>query len=465
MIEEGLSSKLWALSKKILEKAREYRDSDQAIKTSRLYMKARVVNFDYKEGNISFGISYDYVKKEELHWKDQFDFIEMFVKQFREHEEVVAEVLKKYKVNESQAEFWLSRFEINLTDKALGNVTEETLVDYITTFITDLEKSPIEWKLKIWINGIWLEKDEYEIHSGLKIRKLMPSDLEIARPLNLASIEEAIESFDMVPPFLAYRFEKIPTSVLELADRFQDEVEIGEEIETVLNCLRLFKLGSVFSVKAEMEPKSILRLGGASFPGLMAAPIYKYCIREQDVPILRDFIREIKPVLPRENSRSILGKIEPISISLQRYKDALLKPESIESRITSAITCFEALYLKAEERAELSHRLGERAAALLGIFNFPPLEVYNTIKRAYNIRSAFIHGSQTETSELESAGRLARKTLEYARVSLLLFLQLRRSIEKNELISKMDNSLLNADARSKLQRFVNENCRVYVLAS
>lgn len=451
MIEKGISSKLWLLSKGILEKANEWRSRGEVIKTKRLYIKSKVTNFEYREGLTSFATSFQYIEKEEWHWKDQFDFIKMAVKQHSEYKEIVLEISRKYKINEAQADFWLSRFVQRLTERILEGLGDEILVDYVTTFIGDLEKIPVEWKLKIWVQGIWLESGGYKICNGLNIRRPMPSDLEIERP------------FDLVYMFPPISFDKIPSAILEFTCRTKEQPEIYDEIETILNCLRLFRLGSVFSVRTEMDPKSILRFGGIMTYAPPYACTWKYHFTERDIPKLKDLIERVKTSLPKRNLQTKPEEIDPVVISIQRYNDALLKPESMESRITSGITCLEALYLKGKERTELSHRLSQRVSALLRLFNFKPLQVYNTLKQAYDIRSSFIHGSQVEPEGHESIAKLARKILEYARVSLLVFLQIKNFIDKTELISEIDNSLLHEEARSKLEKFIMGNCIVYGL--
>lgn len=449
MTEEGLSSKLWLLSKSIAEKVNEYKKSGKIIKIKRLYIKPKVEQFKYKEGGTSYTKSFSYIEKEEWHWKDQFDFMEKVVKQLPSYSEVVSEISKKYQVNERQADFWLSRFIQILIHKLREGITDEILVDDITTFIADLEKSPIEWKLKIWIDGVWLKDEEYEIFEGLRIRRPKPSDLEIEKP------------FDMLPfPSVTPSFREVSSAILELTHRSRSPNEAQMEIQKILNCLRLFRVGSVFSIKYEMHPKSFLAFGGTIGSDQRFAATYKYSISQQDVPKLRDFIGKIKGLLPKD-LQVTSGKIDPIVIALQRYNDALLKPESIESRITSVITCFEALFLKAEERMELSYRLSQRAAALLRAFGFKPLKVYNTLVQAYDIRSTFIHGSQITSEERKNAAKIAEKILEYARVSLLIFFQLKHLINKEKLISRIDNSILEEQAYSKLKKLLNENCNIH----
>lgn len=442
MNNKGLSAKLWTLSKEIQEKVSDYKSKGELTKAKAPYIKPEISNFNYKDGGMSYQTSISIIEKEEWDIRNYIGFIEKAVKQIPDYRHIVSQISKRYEVNEAQANFWLERFAQSLTRRAFEELSEEALVDTISTFVNDLEKGPVDWKLKVWVNGVWVEDEEYDIYEGLKIRRPRPSDLEVETPFYL-----------LPSPMEPLPFGPTPSAILDLEYRARQPVEVQNEIENVLNCLRLFRLGSIFSIKIEMHPKSILQFGPTIGSGQRFTPTYKYPISKEDIPKLGELIGKIKGLLPKE--------IDPVNIALQRYNDALLRPESIESRITSAITCFEALYLKAEERMELSHRLSQRVAALLGLFDFTPLEVYNSLVRAYDVRSTFIHGSLIEPEKHKDAPQLAEKILDYARISLLIFLQLKGSMDKSSLISKIDNSLLDANAHLKLEELVKGTCSIY----
>lgn len=450
MNSEGLSAKLWLLSKEIEEKVKQYKSSKQLTKTKRLYLKAKISNFKYTEGNVSYAMSHVPILKEDWDLKKFFDFTEKTLRQIPDYHRITKEISKRYEVNEDQANSWLGQFARILTQRAFEGLTDETLIDTISTFVNDLEKGSVDWQLKVWVEGLWPENEEEKIYEGLKIRRPKPSDLEVEIPLYTLPLPRAGDDF-----------RGVPSAIIDLAYTAKPPVNYRDEIENIINCLRLFRLGSVFPVKIEPSPKSILANRVTFSSGRAFFSAYRYPISRNDTPKLREMLDKIKGLLPKQPLEARPEETDPINIALQRYNDAVLKPESIESRITSAITSFEALYLKAEERAELSHRLSQRAAGLLGLFDLVQLEVYNNLKRAYDIRSTFIHGSSFDPERRKDIAELAEKTLNYARVSLLIFLQLKRLTDKESLINKIDNSLLDTNARSKLEELVKENCSTF----
>lgn len=445
-MDKALSALLWRLSKKVTEKVKEYRTKGELIQTRTLYVKPKVDNFVFKEGSSSYTTSFTYVQKKEWHWKDQHDFIQKVIKQFPTYSDCVAEISKRSKVPNKQAEFWLSSFVQILVNKAVDPLTDEFLVDQVTTFISDLNNSPIDWEIKIWLDGIWLEEAQYKLGSEIILRQPNPSDLEVERPFNI------------LPDYHYFSSPQIGSSFLEFVFRCKSDREVQIETELILDVLRLFRLGSVVKLACEIFPKSFLHMHTTYNPGRHYATPFKYAFRSADVDILESLVKKIKPILPHDPALTeSIASVHSISIAFQRYKDALLQHVAIESRITSAITCLEALYLKAEERAELVHRLGQRASALLRLVGFVPLEVYNNISQAYDIRSTYIHGSQIDKGRQQSANKLCKTILEYARVSLLVFFQLKETMEKENFINKLDNSLLDEKAEQKTKELICED--------
>lgn len=439
-MEKTLSALLWGLSKNTIDKVEEYRKKGALIQTKTMFVKPKVQNFVYKEGAASYQTSFEYVEKEEWHWKDQHDFSQNVIKQVPEYADCLTEISKKYKVTEGQAEFWLSRFIQILARRAVEPVSEEYIVDQITTFISDLEKSPMDWRIKIWLEGIWAEEEKYELDNGVVLRQSGPSDIEVEMP------------FDMPPVYHAPGFPEVSSSFLEFGFRGRENMEAQREVELILDAFRLFRVGSVTASRTKMSPKSFINFGGTTFSTSPKSVHYRYKFTSNDIKPFSSLLNKMKPLLPIPFETPA----DSLSIAFQRYKDALLQPVTTESQITSVITCLEALYLKADERMELSHRLGQRVSALLRFHGFTPLEVYNDVRQAYDIRSTFIHGSQIEKEKQQSAQKLCKEIMEYARVSLLILFQL-KDAEKDKVINRLDNSLLDENALQKAKELARKD--------
>ena len=438
-MESSLSSLLWQLSKTAVEKVNELIKSEQLVEIEIPFIRSKIENFSYKEGAVSFITSFEEITRKEFHWHDLFLFQEEIIKLAPEFSTCVDLIAIQCEQSNEQAEHWLSVFFQRLIEKIVKEKTDDALiVDHITLFTKDLGNSPTEWRAEVWLQGIWLDDERYELEDGIVLRQPLSADFE----------KES--RFDYLPTQNLLRGSSTPSAIIEFSLFSRDRKTIENKTKTIIEIFQLFRTGSIIKVREIISPISILGYSQESFPYVGFAQNHKYGFRDTDIKPLKDFLRKTAPLIPQEDEDSE-EIIDPLRIAFQRYKDALLNPPPIESRITSAITCLEALFLQANERSELSHRLGQRVAALLRYVDFKPIEVYRNIKQAYDIRSTFIHGSQIESKKHSFAIKLCGKTLEYARLSLVLFFRLKTEIEKEELIKKLDNSLLDERSEERLK--------------
>jgi len=314
-------------------------------------------------------------------------------------------------------------------------------------FIRDIGNLPTEWNVSAWLDGVWLREDEsIRIDDGAILRRPFPSDLEMAY-----SVDAPTVSF----LFMGAPAPRMPSAVLEMEVTCKDQNDAARRLDQIVTILRLFRLGCVSSSLVRYSPKSVLRPTMATHRGSVIEAIYKYGISKNDQAALRNFVKIMKPLLPVDRWEAARST-DPLSIALSRYVDALVEPASVESRITSAITCLEALFLKRQERAELSLRLSLRVAALLGHFGFEPLEVRARVASAYSIRSAFVYGSAMKQEAREPAAGLCGLLLEYCRVALQITYQLKNRLPKESLIGRLDDSLVDAATYSNLQGELSE---------
>jgi hypothetical protein len=442
MIKEELGSKLFSLYKIVSIKLKEAKI--EVIQN--LYIKTKI---EEQTGTSAYITTQKAFLKGGLSHRDVYKFLKS-IKENAEYSHVMSCISKKYSLNDGQASQKLDDFIINIlfdrtsepTWNYRNDITDGFLVECITIFIGDLEGNPSTWNVTLWIEGILLTQ-EYKISENILIRNVEISDRELEVP------------FEGV--LLDYSFHDTPnkfSAILEFS--FKGHFEgVRNEVNIILTSLMLLRLGSIYSKKAEYRPNSFVNHPHKAWSNTPYSTNYKYTLKDGDNSSISEIITILRkqwPVISNESN--------PIHIALERYSHALLKQESIEGRITSAINCLEALYLKKDERAELTHRLCQRVSVILRILGLVPIKGYNDLARAYDIRSNYIHG-QIEPEKHKDAPKLGETVLDYARLSMIVFIQLISDYTKEDLINKIDNSLLDVKAFDKLKGIIDSQCKIY----
>jgi len=210
-----------------------------------------------------------------------------------------------------------------------------------------------------------------------------------------------------------------------------------------------------------MEPESFLNNKTISKINFNSVALHQYLIKNDDFNDIIAFVEFLKSRNFNRNYSSLDRNIDHVTIAFRRYIDALLKPDIIESLIASLVACLESLYVEGAQ-PEQGLKLRQRVSLILGVIDFaPPLKAYKAIKRAYEIRSGFVHGGVIKSSKLKDAEQLKEHLLDYARVSILIFLQLKTLISKIDLISMIDDALLDRESYFKLEEIVRNKCNSY----
>ena len=421
----------------------EWKREGKLRKETKLYQKYKVERFEYREdGKIQVSGSFPIIPKEEWNISDIFKLIE-HIKTLPHFEDCIAYIAREYTSHFSnpnaQAEFWVSKFlQKTILEYLNGNFDpRKDLVEYIVTFIHDLEGNPIEWEIKVWLEGIGMKVDEIEIEKGIIIRKPTVSDIEYEYPLGMPLFEQTLFHH--------------PSAILEIRKREKLHPAIYPDLERIIIALQLYKVGSVSKTRIYWKPKSFLQFGGTSTPMRWWSTTYRYSLDVSDAEKLPQFVAKIKDKLPIEEKTGNLMATNHLGIAILRYQDAILKPEATENKIAYAVMGLEALYLKAKEE-ELSHRLAQRVAKLLSFREEKPIKIYNLVKEAYDIRSSFVHGSPLQNKKPQEVKKILDSIIEYLRKSIITFIQLQE--EKEKLLSLVDNALLEKQAEDKLQNLI-----------
>lgn len=439
--EMNISTLLQELVEETIKVCDEWIKEGKLRKETRFYQKFKVERFRYGEdGGIEISGSFPIISKEEWNISDISKLIEN-TKNLPSFNNCLKYIAEKYfsqhPNSRAQAEWVITRFiQRIIVDYLDGKLNIKKDLDrHIAMFINELEGNPIEWEIKVWLEGIWMKVDEVKIEKGVIIRRPKGSDFEYENVLSM-------------PPGGIHKY---PSAILEIRKRIKLQPFIYPELEKIITVLQLYKVGSVYTTRIYWRPKAFLQVGGTTMPMHSWVSIYKYPLEGADTKKLPQFIMEIKHKLPIEKETGRPISTTPLGIAILRYQDAILKPEATENKIAYAVMGLEALYLT-EEKEELSHRLAQRVAKLLSFFEEEPIKVYRTVKKAYNIRSRFVHGSSLQNKKPQEVKEILDSIIEYLRRSIITFIQLQEKKEK--LLSLVDNALLEKQAEDKLQNLI-----------
>jgi hypothetical protein len=443
----GYSSAILQLSRYVKQQTLDLKKEGMIKLVPVPYLKEKFENLVYKEGSFTYSSKFENITIEELDWRDLIDK-EKFFYESEPYKKTLDKLSESFNnVTRDQLNYYLSRLINRLIFEIVNGSTDERIEEIAISFTRDLEGTPNYWNPLVWLTGIWMQDEEIEINKNLIFR--IPKEEDIAKKYDLS----------IFPP-ITYYFGRLqhmnPMSIMELSIKGKGQPEIHFELQKLMVLLRLYKIGSVQILKTEWKTDSIINFGGTTTSGIDYFSPYKYPLSKEDSARLKKFLDIIGPLIPKESyeSRSSTENTDFSVIAIQRYMDAILKSEINESRLTFAIMSLESIYLKEMERDELEHRLSQRLAKLLGFCNFNKLEVYNTLMRSYGIRSSFVHGSPISQDRINEARKLLEKVLEYDRLSILIFLQLKNEKKKDALLSLIDNSLLEEKSNSKLENLI-----------
>lgn len=445
MENKSLPVILHDLSNSIINEVKSSKENKKLNISKELNIKEKILNLNYSQGITGFQQEPEIITKEKWRWEDELEFKEK-IEASEAFQEAIKKIVKTYNVEEKKAKSWIIEFENKITNLCFYEINNEKIIELVSLFISDLEENPILWRPVVWIDGIWLETDSIEIrdNNNFLLRKPEPKDLEIEYPYG-SSIYRQLNNW--------------PSAILEFEYREKNSYLVQEKIDSIISTLRLFKLGSIERLQIQLNSDSIIRsFGGTIGKGNKIVAHHKYGLAEEDTEILKEFITIIEDLVHSEIIDKSTDEADYITIAYERFCDGLLKPVIPENRIASAIMALEALYLKEPEKSELTEKLSLRVAIALEPFGHKTLEVYNIVKRAYGIRSRFVHGSKVEQKEI---GELPENILDYCRVSIIMFLQLHKELEKEKLINLLNKSLLDHDEKDKFHKLINAKCPIH----
>ena len=158
------------------------------------------------------------------------------------------------------------------------------------------------------------------------------------------------------------------------------------------------------------------------------------------------------PLVPSILAEGPEPKLKFLATALRWYGEALLACGPREARVASAIASLEALFLGDNPPpGEISFRFTQRVVALLRCFGWTPLETRAILKRAYDVRSKYVHGAASKKFTSDEMTKLFQDVAECARVSCLIWMQIVTAHNRQDALTILEDSLIDEAAYVQLK--------------
>ena len=399
-------------------------------------MKTRVTSFNYDKGNVSWGAHHVQEAVTRRAISDQHAFLENTIKTDMAYANALKALSAHANVSEDQANQWLMHFCTRFIKDYLDTFDDETAYRIIDIFQRDIDSVPAWMGMSVGLTGIWIEGDDLNV-GNLCFRKPNERDVEVHSDT------------------MFYGFVQLPNCFLEFNYKATQPIEAQNESQFYTTVLLLAGLGSVKAVTTRISNQSVIRgVGSSSHSALDGSAQFRFSICKADSEFLGQLFKNLRGPLTNNNPSDTLKAIKR---AFSRYQAAVDRPQDYPSTIALAISSIEALFLRGAERSELANRLSNRVAVLFRTLGRNPIQTRNLVGRAYEIRSTFIHGDDAPSDRNADLQQVCEGVLDIARNSLLILFQVEPRVTKEDLISRLDNALLDEKASERLKELLEEN--------
>jgi len=342
----------------------------------------------------------------------------------------------------------LREFRLEIVSRVADSSSAGPVPDLVDRLLFEFRGGKLNWNGRLSLNGITVA-EPIEVRGGCILRPATDQDLS----------SEGIPTIVLQSGWDLRSLPEIPDSILEVACSAYDRPDFRREIVA----LNLFRVGAVEIIQDDWRSDSILpyKRGSRSEYQPTARFAEPYKLTKAEGPALAAFLEGVPADLPIKP----LGHHDrPGRVGLKNYFRALLTATDIEERLGQAVASLEASLL-ADSKTEVQNRLSLRAASLLRFTGMNPTKVYTETRDAYNLRSTYAHGGEFGEKQLRKAQDLCPRILDYARLTVVKFLQFPDRAERNEILKKLDLALLDDKERQALEGKLQGGLWDYALPS
>jgi hypothetical protein len=248
--------------------------------------------------------------------------------------------------------------------------------------------------------------------------------------------------------------EHLPDALLTLqtSDAFSSE---HAQLRRILTALVLYKPGCVTHGDYSTTGNSFgqnLKHGGGSGSGKPPSKMYLRLWSGDAMP-LSSFLDAVLPLLPADFFKSGQA-VTPLALGIGAYRQALFETSVWERQVANAVMAIEAL-LMGDSQGDLKFRAAFRSARLAGEFGYEPLDTRDLVLIAYDVRSAYVHGSRCKAETLKkikkawnSPAEFSQRVCDVVRAILLGSMVVKHP--KEQLQKEIDRAMLSIEAAAGL---------------
>lgn len=376
----------------------------------------------------------------------EFKLLKEFILSYKETRKSIACRFKDRKIPDDTAELSsILRDEIITShlDSYLKNADKlEFDKDIFDELYIQIEEyyysSELSFKLVAPLYHFWPDKVVEKIDLGDKLIIRMITDEEYSYMWGMSNLTNLnIMDFVFLRFALECQFTKKKEDLLK-------KQPIENHFYKVITAFRLFKTGAIGLNFACEYPNQWMPRVSPSIIGGQYSKQYpnmgpSYTLSKSESEEFQKYWGTFKQIK--------LESYPTLNLALRRFNFAQERDELID-KIIDYFIAFEALFLKEEERQELSYRFALRASHFLEKDKTKRIETFNFLKKAYTLRSKIVHGSAITTNVKIGNTNISlkgftNKNEEYLRKSLFRFLELTKKHNMKEIFKSIDESILS----------------------
>jgi len=382
-----------------------------------------------------------------------------FLEKFTEYHELIEFLESNCDLNREDIEKLIVELFNRTKNLFREKIFTKKIEKYINLFYNDIVRNPISYQIKGFVIGISLEDEVYEIDENLSFRKANSFDFKCR---DLGEYNNELQKYPFQFPPVILNYKHLSDKTIDNYIDYSRPNELVKELLLIDWALLLFRSAPVFRIKTKSKVESLFRRGTTiSGSALPIRTVEKYKINKENIKDLKKIIKLFRSQEIRKIFEVPRNKPNHINIALNRYHNAYLYSENVPQKITSLISCLEALLSGGAQ--ELKRRVSQRISIVLKTIGFNSLIVNEHIDLAYRIRNKYSHGSAINLKKVikQNINEFINNLIEYTRLCFLISMQMHLMKTKKEYLKLLDLSLLDENSYSELVKTINENCMVF----